>query len=206
MKAVDSSIETKTRHYSGIKIFSKSKTWHYSGNKYLNIFSRNISVTTWHYSGIKIFENIQLKYFSKKWTLFWHTNIWKYSAEIFQQKLDIISAELFCFCSWFARNVLSSPQQLRYSPKRRLMNIPKTRQVNISQKRWVDRLLSSEKCEYSRQLCAKLAEQLKEINCSLSPQVLHCWHKSSQSFFSMFAFFHTDIRFTRFGNLQCWSR
>ena len=138
---------------------------------------------------------------------------WKHSAKL---KLDIIRHEkaktghysgriIPLLLSWFARNVLSSPQP-RYSPKRRLMNIPKTRQVNISQKRWVDRLLSSEKCEYSRQLCAKLAEQLKEINCSLSPQVLHCWHKSSQSFFSMFAFFHTDIRFTRFGNLQCWSR
>ena len=54
--------------------------------------------------------------------------------------------------SWFARNVLSSPQP-RYSPKRRLMNIPKTRQVNISQKMWIAILLN--KCEYSRQLFIK---------------------------------------------------
>ena len=50
MKVVDSSIETKTGHYSGMKIFSKSKTGHYSGTK--------------------IFEHIQQKYFRKNWTLF----------------------------------------------------------------------------------------------------------------------------------------
>ena len=42
---------------------------------------------------------------------------------------------------------------------------------------------------YSRQLCAKLAEQLKGINCSLSPQVLHCCIKALSQFFPCLPFF-----------------
>ena len=76
--------------------------------KYLNIFSRNISAKIGHYSGRII---LLLLLICKK-----------------------------CFIFFSAAEIFSNTKINEY--------LAKTRQVNISQKRWLDILLSSEKCEY----------------------------------------------------------